>query len=123
MEHTAAIQHDEARAHTRDAARDAADTPPEALPPGTTLTGRIDAYRGSDDRLLRYRTVEAPSPRGRVVYLHGIESHGAWFLPAAAQLRRHGLRMLSGGRGVSGSPDACSRASAIGAIAEVSGDS
>ncbi len=66
------------------------DTPRDALPPGTTLTGRIDTYPGWGARALRYRIIEPAAPRGRLVYLHGIESHGAWFLPAAAGLRRHG---------------------------------
>ncbi|MCI0365082.1 MAG: lysophospholipase, partial [Phycisphaerales bacterium] len=66
------------------------DTPINSLPPGATNVGRIDAYRGWGDRLLRYRIVASDSPRFSLVYLHGIESHGTWFLPVAAKLARHG---------------------------------
>jgi pimeloyl-ACP methyl ester carboxylesterase len=40
--------------------------------------------------VLRYRTVAAAAPRHCLLYVHGIESHGAWFLPAAHLLRAHG---------------------------------
>lgn len=66
------------------------DTPAAALPPGTTVSGRIGTYSGSGGHALRYRLVEAPQPRARLVYLHGIESHGTWFLPAAGSLRLAG---------------------------------
>src|SRR5688572_24087057 len=55
------------------------DTPVQALPPGVTDAGRIDEYRGWNDRPLRYRMVRADSPRWSLTYLHGIESHSTWF--------------------------------------------
>ncbi len=90
MGHMLSIHHDDVCEHLTESVGAPDDTPAEALPPGTTLTGRIDTYRGWGETPLRYRTVEALDARGCVVYLHGIESHGAWFLPAAARLRRHG---------------------------------
>jgi len=66
------------------------DTPVEALPPGVTDAGRIDEYRGWKDRPLSYRMIRADSPRFSLLYLHGIESHNTWFLPAAQRLARQG---------------------------------
>lgn len=60
------------------------------LPPGTVDPGRIESFEGSDGRVLRYRVVASPISRFHLLYLHGIESHGAWFLPAAGNLRRFG---------------------------------
>lgn len=61
-----------------------------ALPPGTIDPGCIESFEGSGGRLLRYRVIGSPAARHRLLYLHGIESHGAWFLPAAASLREIG---------------------------------
>lgn len=66
-------------------------TPEAALPPGTEDVGRVGRFMGAGDRPLRYRVLEAPRPRLQVVYLHGIESHGAWFLPVASRLRDAGV--------------------------------
>jgi acylglycerol lipase len=54
-----------------------------ALPPKTPGPGRIEGFEGAGKRWLRYRVVEPSHPRHRLLYLHGIESHGGWFLPAA----------------------------------------
>ena len=61
------------------------------LPPGTPAPGAIEEFAGAGGRRLRYRVV-APegAPTSRLLYLHGIESHGAWFLPAAFRLSAHG---------------------------------
>ena len=64
---------------------------PSALPPGTTDPGRIESFEGSGGRLLRYRVVASQPARYHLLYLHGIESHSAWFLPAAARLRELGF--------------------------------
>jgi alpha-beta hydrolase superfamily lysophospholipase len=64
---------------------------PSALPPGTTDPGRIESFEGSGGRLLRYRVVASQPARYHLLYLHGIESHSAWFLPAAASLRQLGF--------------------------------
>ncbi len=60
------------------------------LPPGTSDAGEIRSFPGAGDRDLRYRVVSAARPRHHVLYLHGIESHGGWFLPAAQRLRDAG---------------------------------
>jgi alpha-beta hydrolase superfamily lysophospholipase len=61
-----------------------------ALPPHTPGPGRIGGFEGAGKRWLHYRIVEPPDPRHRLLYLHGIESHGGWFLPAAHLLRERG---------------------------------
>ena len=63
---------------------------PSALPPGTTDPGCIESFEGSGGRLLRYRVLASRAARYHLLYLHGIESHSAWFLPAAASLREFG---------------------------------
>ncbi|MAG57179.1 MAG: hypothetical protein CMJ83_12875 [Planctomycetes bacterium] len=62
------------------------------LPPGATGPGRIGSFDGANGRALRYRTVDAAGeePRHYLLYCHGIESHGTWFLPAAERLAEHG---------------------------------
>ncbi|NRA95020.1 MAG: alpha/beta fold hydrolase [Planctomycetes bacterium] len=60
------------------------------LPPGADSPGRIESFEGADGRTLRYRVVDADAPRHRLLYCHGIESHGTWFLPAAERLAARG---------------------------------
>jgi alpha-beta hydrolase superfamily lysophospholipase len=61
------------------------------LPPGTPAPGAIEDYTGAGGRRLSYRIVApASAPTRHLLYLHGIESHGAWFLPAAFRLRDQG---------------------------------
>jgi pimeloyl-ACP methyl ester carboxylesterase len=60
------------------------------LPPGTPGPGIIESFEGAGGRTLRCRVVAAPAPRHHLLYLHGIESHGTWFLPAAWQLMERG---------------------------------
>ena len=50
----------------------------------------VGLYAGADGRELSYRVVRAASERHRLLYLHGIESHGGWFLPAARGLAERG---------------------------------
>jgi acylglycerol lipase len=64
---------------------------PSVLPPGTIDPGRIESFEGSGGRWLRYRVVASQPARYHLLYLHGIESHSAWFLPAAASLRELGF--------------------------------
>src|SRR5919109_2573791 len=61
-----------------------------ALPPGTIDPGCIESFKGSGGRLLYYRVLASRPARHHLLYLHGIESHGTWFLPAAARLREFG---------------------------------
>jgi pimeloyl-ACP methyl ester carboxylesterase len=63
--------------------------------------GRIGRWQGAG-RSLRYRSIQAPAPRIRLVYLHGIESHGAWFLPIAEHLRDAGCTIYMPDRRGSG---------------------
>jgi acylglycerol lipase len=66
--------------------------PPAAIPPGTLATAAcgFGTYEGAGGRPLAYQVVEAPHARHHLLYLHGIESHGGWFLPAALRLRELG---------------------------------
>jgi pimeloyl-ACP methyl ester carboxylesterase len=59
-------------------------------PPGTFEEGAVESYIGASGEPLRYRVVSCASPKHRLLYLHGIESHGTWFLPAAQLLREYG---------------------------------
>ncbi|MEE2712191.1 MAG: alpha/beta fold hydrolase [Planctomycetota bacterium] len=61
------------------------------LPPGADHPGRIENFEGADGLTLRYRAVEADAPRHHLLYCHGIESHGTWFLPAAERLAQRGI--------------------------------
>jgi N-formylmaleamate deformylase len=54
------------------------------------MNTEIATYVGAGHRPLRYRVVRAPAERHVLLYLHGIESHGAWFLPAARGLAERG---------------------------------
>ena len=72
------------------------------LPPGATVAGEIGTYEGAGGRRLAYRLVRAPRTRSSLVYLHGIESHAAWFLPAAERLTRRGSTTLLAERRGSG---------------------
>lgn len=64
---------------------------PAPLPPGTRDGGRLRCYRGAGGVPLYYRTLAGSRPEPSLVYLHGIESHGAWFLPVAQRLRARGI--------------------------------
>ena len=46
----------------------------------------LDAYEGAGGRRLRYRVIRAEPERHALLYVHGIESHGGWFVPAAEGL-------------------------------------
>ena len=61
-----------------------------SLPPGASGPGRIGSFSGAGGRSLSYRVVEAEAPRHHLLYCHGIESHGTWFLPVAERLRDAG---------------------------------
>jgi pimeloyl-ACP methyl ester carboxylesterase len=61
------------------------------LPPGTPAAAtQIRTYSGAGGRLMRFQVVEAKPVKHHLLYLHGIESHGGWFLRAALALREHG---------------------------------
>jgi pimeloyl-ACP methyl ester carboxylesterase len=61
-------------------------TPRKTLPPGTHDAGVIASYDAAD-RALSYRIVAAAEPRYQLVCVHGLESHGTWFLDLANHLR------------------------------------
>jgi L-alanine-DL-glutamate epimerase-like enolase superfamily enzyme/alpha-beta hydrolase superfamily lysophospholipase len=52
----------------------------------------VDTLVVRDGAALSYRCFPAPPDRerGRIIYLHGIQSHGGWYVEAAAELARHG---------------------------------
>lgn len=60
--------------------------PELAIPPNARSAGTEGSYAADDGVELRYQVVAAARPRHRLLYLHGIESHGGWFLPAAQAL-------------------------------------
>ena len=66
--------------------------PAAAIPPGgsDSSTPRFRTFEGAGGRRLAFQVVEAPNARHHLLYLHGIESHGGWFLPAALRLRDRG---------------------------------
>lgn len=64
--------------------------PAQAVPPGGHASGELGSYVAGDGRELRYQVVAAHPARAHLLYVHGLESHGGWFLPAAEELRRLG---------------------------------
>jgi alpha-beta hydrolase superfamily lysophospholipase len=52
--------------------------------------GQLGEYASTDGRTLRYRVIRAAHERHVLVYLHGIESHGEWFLATARALAERG---------------------------------
>lgn len=69
---------------------------------------RVRRLTAGDDVLLAYRSYPAEGAlRGTVVYLHGIQSHGAWYLETASELARRGYSVYlpdRRGSGRSGGP-------------------
>ena len=56
-----------------------------------TETETVYWLEASDGEELPYRYFPAAAPRrGTLVYLHGIQSHGAWYVDTAAELARRG---------------------------------
>src|SRR4051794_19191293 len=78
----------------------------------TTIGGDTDRVRrltAGDGVDLAYRVYPAGNggPRGTVVYLHGIQSHGGWYVETAAELARRGYSVYLAdrrGSGASGGP-------------------
>lgn len=69
--------------------------PGPLLPPGANATGALATFAGSGGRKLSYRSVGPEDCRHLALYLHGIESHGTWFLPVAQKLAlRHAVRTI-----------------------------
>jgi alpha-beta hydrolase superfamily lysophospholipase len=57
----------------------------------TKHEGTIDTFTASDGYCFRYRRFPAGgAPRGRVVALHGIQSHGGWYTASCRYLARAG---------------------------------
>jgi acylglycerol lipase len=53
---------------------------------------KIDFYTAADGRRLALRTWEAnPTPKARLVFLHGITSHGGWYTRSCESLARAGF--------------------------------
>lgn len=68
-------------------------------------TGRIRSLLAEDGLSLSYRLFAPVSgaARGSIIHLHGIQSHGAWYVETAAQLARHGFSVYLTDRRGSGS--------------------
>jgi len=62
----------------------------------------IKIYPGALGAKLHYRKWSVPSPRGRVVLLHGIESHSGWYLASASFLAQRGFAVYAPDRRGSG---------------------
>ena len=58
-----------------------------ALPGAPGTATKTLTHVGAGGRTLRMQVVEARPARHQLLYLHGIESHGGWFLRAALALR------------------------------------
>jgi len=54
------------------------------------IEGELRSYAGAGGTPLRYRVLRANPERFALLYLHGIESHGAWFVRAARALVARG---------------------------------
>ena len=61
-----------------------------------------EAVRHRDGYEAFARWWDVPSPRGAVLYLHGIQSHGGWYEGSGAHLARAGLAVLMPDRRGSG---------------------
>jgi alpha-beta hydrolase superfamily lysophospholipase len=56
------------------------------------LPPKVDFYTAADGRRLALRTWEAnPTPKARLVFLHGITSHGGWYARSCESLARAGF--------------------------------
>lgn len=70
---------------------DLTELPPAAVPPDASACPTvIRTYTGAAGRRLRMQVVEAKPARHQLLYVHGIESHSGWFLPAALLLQQRG---------------------------------
>jgi alpha-beta hydrolase superfamily lysophospholipase len=59
--------------------------------PPTTTPGAIETFTASDGYRLHYRHYPTPGTlRGRVVCIHGIQSHGGWYTASCAYLAEQG---------------------------------
>ena len=58
--------------------------------PNVRTSYQLEEFEGAGGRWLRYAVVRGRSERGTLLYLHGIESHGGWFLRAAEGLAARG---------------------------------
>jgi pimeloyl-ACP methyl ester carboxylesterase len=58
--------------------------------PGIHAPCELASFAGAGGRQLRYGIVRARPERRALLYLHGIESHGGWFLAAAEELAQRG---------------------------------
>ena len=68
---------------------------------------RIETFTAGDGYRWRYRVYEPPgaSPRARLVCLHGIQSHGGWYVETAEALAARGYTVFLTDRRGSGASD------------------
>jgi alpha-beta hydrolase superfamily lysophospholipase len=69
--------------------------PPEAQElGGLTPPARLRAFRASDDYSFYYRRYAPPErPRARLVFLHGVRSHGGWYERSCAAFASAGFEV------------------------------
>ena len=65
-----------------------------ASPDGDYPVDGIRTYTASDQNSLHYVVVPTEVRRAQLLYLHGIESHGGWFVPVAKRLATHGIETV-----------------------------
>jgi alpha-beta hydrolase superfamily lysophospholipase len=53
----------------------------------------VEAFEAGDGYVWRYRRYPAESPRGHVVCLHGIQSHGGWYDDSCTRLSQAGYHV------------------------------
>jgi len=59
------------------------------------LAERLHPFTVSDGTVVHYRHFEpAISPRGRIIFLHGIQSHGGWYGRSCRELAANGLEVF-----------------------------
>jgi alpha-beta hydrolase superfamily lysophospholipase len=67
---------------------------------------RLSELTASDGVVLRYRRFAPPEPpRGAVIYLHGIRSHGGWYVETASDLAHRGYAVYLPDRRGAGASD------------------
>jgi alpha-beta hydrolase superfamily lysophospholipase len=79
-------------------------TEPTLVPGGSP--GELGALEATDGAALPYRFFAAEGlPRATVLHLHGIQSHGGWYVETAAELARRGYSVYLADRRGSGRSD------------------
>ena len=59
----------------------------------TYVTCTVETQTASDGYAWRYRRYHAANPRGHLVALHGIQSHGGWYEHSCSRINQAGFRV------------------------------